>query len=187
MNKKLIAMGISALILMTGCSLENEKTVEVSDNLKEIQVEAEAKNELEVNDGEIKKDVLLSSIEMLGLDDEKSKEYFDGGQENHTSDGKFFIGRIYNIEIFGIKTQLSTVYDNDEIINSVIINLGEEERDNVLSKMIDQLGKPDEINDTPSESGSTYHMWNVDGKLVYLYKGYGTLDIQLILPDDLKK
>lgn len=179
MNKKLIAMGISALILITGCSIGNEKTVEVNNSSKEIQLETE----VEMNEKDTKENVLLTSIEILGLDDEKSKEYFNGGEENRTSDGTILIGRIYEVELFEIKTQLSTMYDNDGIINSIIINLGEEERDPILSKMIDLLGEADEINDEPSESGSTYHMWNKDGKLLYLYEGYGTLDIQLILPD----
>lgn len=49
-------------------------------------------------------------------------------------------------------------------------------------RMIRFLSEPSEKSDVTSEGGYTHVMWTVDGKLIYLYQGYGTVDLQFILP-----
>ena len=131
----------------------------------------------------LKENFLSTAIHLLGETHEASSAYFENSEEIYSADGTFLIGRSYPVTAFGIQTTLYTSIDTNNVINSITVHLGENNFDELKKEIIKALGEPSENNDIPSEAGFTNATWFMDGKYIHLYKGYGTVDLQLILPD----
>lgn len=189
MNKKLLALALSIALIGTGCAGQNNNNQASDENTStETGTVVIDSNETQIEDSEASeeagsKDVLDIATDMLGMTSEESAKQLDGGEDLYSADGEFFIGREYKVSALGIDTVLFTSFRDDGVINSISMHLGEDNFEDMKAQLVEKLGQPSEVNDTPSEAGYTNIMWDLDGKLMYLYKGYGTVDLQLILPD----
>jgi len=167
------------MILATGCSNTSEVTAQ-----KELETVSEDTNSIEDSKSQ-NKDIIYTALDLLGKNDKESESFFNGGEKNVSIDGNNLIGRIYEVDAFDDKTTLYTSYRDDGVVNSINFELIEKEVKEYRALIGKLLGNPTEINDIPSKGGSTYAMWNVEGKLIYLYKNYDSISMQLILPDEL--
>lgn len=176
MKRKGLIIGLAVALMMTGCSNTQKadtNTVESSASLENERTVSQMTD----------KEVIDNIFELLGKDDEQSKDFFGGSEVNKTSDGDYLIGRIYNINIFGEETQLFTSYDANGIVNSINFMLADKSVEEYSSAITEVLGQPTEVNDTPTEGGSTYTLWTIGDDLFYLYSGYDVITVQLIRPD----
>lgn len=182
LKKALLITALATSLVLSGCSVQNK---ELADNVPtQDQAASEVDQETSITENAESPNFLSTTISLLGETHEASATYFKSNEILYSADGKYLIGRSYPITAFGIETNLYTAIDTNNIVNSITVHLGEDNFDSIETQIENQLGKPSEVNDVPSETGYTSLMWDVDGKLVYLYKGYGTVDLQLILPAD---
>lgn len=189
MNKKLLALALSVALIGTGCAGQNNNNQASDENASTetgtVVIDSD-ETEMENNDAteEIENnDIIKTATNMLGMTSEESAQILEGGEDLYSANGEFFIGREYKVNALGIDTSLFTSFRDDDVINSISMHLGKDNFEDMKAQLMEKLGQPTEVNDTPSEAGYTNIMWNLDGKLMYLYKGYGTVDLQLILPD----
>lgn len=182
LKNTLLITALTASLVLSGCSMQNQQVpatgVESDSSTSEISKEAV---ETENADSTT---FLTTTIALLGETHEASGTYFESNEVVYSADGNYLIGRRYPVTAFGIQTVLYTSIDSNDIVNSISLHLGEDNFDIIADEMKNQLGSPSQVNDTPSEAGYTNLMWDLEGKLIYLYKGYGTVDLQLILPDN---
>jgi hypothetical protein len=190
-RKFMLVTTLAAVLMSTGCSTDSSQTPASDANAdntpaqtESVVLEDTAQNSTnEQSSPSSKGDFLKTAIQLLGETHEASSAYFENSAENYSADGTFLIGRSYPVTAFGIQTTLYTSIDTDNVINSITVHLGENNFDELKEEMIQQLGEPSENNDIPSEAGFTNVTWILDGKYIHLYKGYSTVDLQLILPD----
>lgn len=176
MKRKGLILGLALALMMTGCSNTQKSDANVVESSTTVESESKAPQMTD-------KEAIDNIFGLLGKDDDKSKEFFGGSEENKTSDGDYLIGRIYNISIFGEDTQLFTSYDAKGIVNSINFMLEGKTVEEYTSAITEILGQPTEVNDTPTEGGSTYTLWTIGDDLFYLYSGYDVITVQLIRPD----
>lgn len=175
----LLTTSLAVSLLVTGCSADKQSVPSETNEASTTQTV-----EIDVAD---EKSFLETTVDLLGQTHENSSHYFQSNEEIFSADGAYLIGRSYPVKAFGIDTTLYTSLDTQNIINSISVHLGEDNFDAMKAEIIEALGNPTENNDVPSEAGFTSTMWDLEGKYIYLYKGYGTVDLQLILPDNQKK
>ena len=183
--KVLLSLSLVLAFVVTGCTAkeENPEILDPNSTSVEKDIEGEKSDEtINESDNQSEKTFLQSSLELLGKNHEESASYFGENEELFSADGVYLIGRSYPVKAFGIDTSLYTSLDTNNIVNSINMHLGEDNFDLMKEEIINELGEPSESNLVPSEAGYTNLMWDIDGKLVYLYKGYNTVDLQLILP-----
>lgn len=176
MKRKGLILGLAVALMMTGCSSTEKPDANAVESSTTVESESNAPQMTD-------KEVIDNTFGLLGKDDEQSKDFFGGSEVNKTSDGEYLIGRIYNINIFGEETQLFTSYDANGVVNSINFMLAGKTVDEYASAITEVLGQPTEINDTPTEGGSTYTLWTIGDDLFYLYSGYDVITVQLIRPD----
>lgn len=190
MKNQMSAILLAGIILLSGCSNTPNTVSQTGENENSQETtETSMSSEAASNDPATNpqaEDILLTAIDLLGTRDEEAQLFFNGGEENQSADGQMLIGRIYDVEAFSEETILYTSYRSDGLVNNIHFDLSQRSIEAYRSDIEKILGAPAEINDTPSESGTTYTMWKVDGKLIYLYKGYDYINVSLILPDDLQ-
>jgi hypothetical protein len=176
LNKYLCTTILTIALLTTGCNTDNQQFPN-ADQTETIAEEPTSQTPLEEDR------FLETSLALLGQTHEDSDAFFESNEELYSADGNYLIGRNYPVVAFGIDTNLYTSLNTEGIINSISVHLGENNFEEMEAALVKELGQATEINDTPSESGATYAKWCVEDFYVYLYKGYGTIDLQLIMPD----
>ncbi|MBN2899006.1 MAG: hypothetical protein JXO44_09560, partial [Clostridia bacterium] len=172
--KVLLTTTLAIALLGTGCSSQPQEVP------SKISIETPSSPIV------IEQSFLDTALDLLGQTHEASNDYFDNGQELLSADGIYRIGRSYPVNAFGIDTTLYTSINSQDMVNSISVHLGEDNFETMKDEITALLGEPSAVSDRPSEAGYTHVMWAVSSKYVYLYKGYGTVDLQLILPDQPK-
>lgn len=122
---------------------------------------------------------LKECFALIGKDDTAAAELLGGGQENIAADGVTKIGRIYSAELFGEEVEIGTLYDENDCVYAVTMQLKNPDA-SVYAKQLEEIyGEAAAADDTPSETGSTWKKWNIDGIELCLYQGYelSTLEI----------
>lgn len=109
---------------------------------------------------------------LLGKDDAAAAVLLGGGKENMAADGVTKIGRIYSVELFGEKVEAGTLYDENNSVYLITMQL-ENPDASVYEKQLEEMyGEPDGASDTPSETGSVWQSWNIGGVCLRLYQEY---------------
>lgn len=129
---------------------------------------------------------LETIAELLGKSDLQAAEVFGGGRENWTEDNSFYIGRVYQVNLFDEEVSVYTSYDEKQLVNSISVWLtnGEgvtmeeyalqwEERLNEFTG-----AKPD-FYDTTSEGGSKTWKWFLGDRAIALNWLDDTLTISM--------
>ncbi len=174
----LLTTTLAIALLGTGCSVDKNEVPPVSNE--------PSSGQIIVSDLKEEKTFLDTALELLSQTHEDSSRFFESSEELLSADGVYVIGRSFPVTAFGIDTTLYASLDANNIVNSISVHLGEDNFDAIKEELVNQLGEATEINDVPSEGGFTSMMWSIEGKYVYLYQGYATVDLQLILPDQVK-
>lgn len=115
---------------------------------------------------EIETATLETIAELLGKSDLQAAEMFGGGKENWTEDRAFYIGRIYQVNLFDKEVSVYTSYDEKQLVNSISVWLvnGESmvmEEDTLrwVERLEEFTGTKPTFYDTASEGGSKNWKW----------------------------
>lgn len=111
--------------------------------------------------------------DMLGKKDEETAELFGGGAENWTEDQLFYIGRIYEVSLFGETYPVYTSCSDGGLVTSVSIwisngetEISEKDAELWADRLSEATGVEGAFNDTISEAGSKNWKWTLDGKSI---------------------
>lgn len=128
---------------------------------------------------------LEQCFQLLGRDDAGAAAFFDGGTENIAGDGETLIGRIYSVDLFGETTQPSTMYDENGLVFMVNISMGNPDAGVYAEQLRELYGEPAEKHGTPSEGGTTWEQWDMDGIQLRLFQDYELATIEITcMPDE---
>lgn len=170
MNKKLFFILILSMLfsVLSGCDKKSSAPAAGS-----------SENKTTSTENEETKAALDECLKLIGKTDKDSASMLGGGKENKSADGSTLIGRIYHSKIFGEEVEIGTLYDDKNEVGTVVMNLSNEDA-SVYAEQLEKIyGKPSEVNDKPSESGSTWKSWNIDGLQVRLYQAYKLSSLEI--------
>lgn len=112
---------------------------------------------------------------LLGMKDKDTEDLLGGGEENWSTDKEFYIGRIYQIDLYNEEYQAYTTCDDQGIVNAVSVWLSNGERTVEESEVslwvqrITEFTKIDPIEGMKytDVKGSSWK-WMTDGKIISL-------------------
>lgn len=190
MKFRKIIMGfilISAMALTAACGLGNngEETAVAPSSEKDIVAEWESEQSLEnesytkENADELLRQTKTAALEtiaeLLGKPDLQAAELFGGGEENWSEDKSFYIGRIYQVNLFDEEVTLYTSCDDKQLVNSVSIWLANGEKEVYEEDVLLWVGRLEEFTgikpdfyDASSEGGSKNWKWFLGDRAVTL-------------------
>lgn len=153
-----------AACLLAGCALpENERSMAEAllTGLKHVETDSTK---------------LQALMELPGKKDSETEELFGGGEENWTEDREFYIGRIYQVELYDEDCSVFTSCSEDGIVESVsiwVINGDREVSDEDTQQWLDRVS---EVMDAEPfceyeavESGARSWKWRQDGMAASMY------------------
>lgn len=115
---------------------------------------------------EIDTATLETIAELLGKSDLQTAEVFGGGKENWTEDKAFYIGRVYQVNLFDQDVSVYTSYDEKQLVNSISIWLVngeevvmEEEVLQWVERLNEFTGTKPSFYEAASEGGSKNWKW----------------------------
>ncbi|MBS5982863.1 MAG: hypothetical protein KIC67_09660 [Clostridium butyricum] len=123
--------------------------------------------------------ILKECINLIGKSDAESAEMLGGGEENIAGDGTTKIGRIYHVELFGETIEVGTLYDENERVMDVIMQLEKGDVDTYANELISLYGEPMSSDDELSEGGATWKTWNVQDATIQLYQQSGLVSLEI--------
>lgn len=129
-------------------------------------VQAEPKEQAEESQSAQLKDVAA----MVGMKDEETADLFGGGEENWTADKSFYIGRNYQVDLYGDTYKVFTTCGEDKTVESVSIwivggerQVTDEEAKEWENRVTDMMGAEPTKDADVSEGGSKNTRWTADG------------------------
>lgn len=127
-------------------------------------------------------EVIGKFLDMLGKTDAETADIMDG-EQNIAEDGTL-IGRIYEVELFDEKVTAGTLYDVEQRVTIVTMQLENPDAGIYEEALTKLLGQPGEQAAAESETGSTWVAWNKDNKEIRLYQSYGIVSLEFQLLSD---
>ena len=194
----LLMAGIAAS-LITGCGGSDdtgtkaeaqtetaENSTEAAQGTEEINGSDEAAEETEAAGADRTAAGLSELSGLLGMKDEDTAGLLGGGKENWTEDKKFYIGRIYEVELEGEDCTVYTTCEDDGTVSSVsvwIVNGDRKVTDEEAAAWADELtvfmGAEPLTSGEISEGGSKNLNWMSNGLAASLYQMEDILTISL--------
>lgn len=169
-----LALGI--VISLTGCTQEQGKAEVKPESavLTEQTVDSEMTEISEENEEQGECSGFLGEIAvLLGMQDSETKDMFGGGKENWTEDRSFYIGRIFQTELYGENCSVYTTCNKEEKVDSVSVKVMNGERpvtEEEIQKWTDRISDETDTefseDDNISEGRNRQRIWRKDGKMV---------------------
>lgn len=131
------------------------------------------------NQPENTEEVIGKFLDMLGKTDAETVDIMEGGQ-NTAEDGTL-IGRTYEVELFDEKVTAGTLYDMEQRVTTVTMQLENPKAGIYMEALSEFLGQPEEQSAAESETGSTWVAWNKDNKEIRLYQSFGIVSLEFQL------
>lgn len=198
MKKWRLFLIVGAALTITGCSPEagkaasgeavetsavgSESQEEASGSVKEEETEPTEKEKRTVQGGNSLEDLAA----LLGMQDSETEDLLGGGEENWTEDHSFYIGRIYQAEMYGETYPVYTTCSSQGIVDSVSLRIvsGErqvtsEEVQEWTERLTEQTGVSPVEDEARSEGGSLQKRWRKDGKVATMDQMEDILTISL--------
>ena len=129
-------------------------------------VQAEPQEQAEESQSAQLKDVAA----MVGMKDEETADLFGGGEENWTADKSFYIGRNYQVDLYGDTYKVFTTCGEDKTVESVSIwivggerQVTDEEAKEWENRVTDIMGAEPTKDAGVSEGGSKNTRWTANG------------------------
>ena len=145
----------------TPAETQGETAAESQEN-----VQAEPQEQAEESQSAQLKDVAA----MVGMKDEETADLFGGGEENWTADKSFYIGRNYQVDLYGDTYKVFTTCGEDKTVESVSIwivggerQVTDEEAKEWENRVTDMMGAEPTKDAGVSEGGSKNTRWTADG------------------------
>lgn len=112
---------------------------------------------------------------LLGKQDPETANLLGGGEENWTEDKSFYIGRIYQVQLFDAQYPVYTGCDENMIVNSVSIwlangerKVSKEEVEQWVQRLTEFAGTEAVYDEISSEAGSKQWKWKLEDKFLSL-------------------
>ena len=129
-------------------------------------VQAEPQEQAEESQSAQLKDVAA----MVGMKEEETADLFGGGEENWTADKSFYIGRNYQVDLYGDTYKVFTTCGEDKTVESFSIwivggerQVTDEEAKEWENRVTDMMGAEPTKDADVSEGGSKNTRWTADG------------------------
>lgn len=168
MKRKYLLLTV-CIICLVGCS--NQSEAELSET-KHTQIEflEQTEKESQIQSVENQTMELKDLMDMVGMKDEDTANLLGGGEENWTDDKSFYIGRKYQIDLYGDIYKVFTTCGKDKIVESVSLWIVDGERQvtdmevQEWEKRITDMMGVQPIQDIGiSEGGSRNSRWMANG------------------------
>ena len=111
----------------------------------------------------------------MGKQDPETANLLGGGEENWTEDKSFYIGRIYQVQLFDAQYPVYTGCDENMIVNSVSIwlangerKVSKEEVEQWVQRLTEFAGTEAVYDEISSEAGSKQWKWKLEDKFLSL-------------------
>lgn len=187
-----IETGTTETIAETEDAPEEESTGSVQETLETTESETESNTEQEQTEtsettagtetaaesetqGDRTEADMDALVSLIGMDDATAAEALGGGEENWTEDKNFFIGRIYEVTLFGEDVSIYTSYDDQEKVNSVSVwivdgsRTAEKEEAETWKQRLDEYTGTEAVFDgVTSEGGSDNWKWKSGNNFITL-------------------
>ena len=112
---------------------------------------------------------------LLEKQDPETANLLGGGEENWTEDKSFYIGRIYQVQLFDAQYPVYTSCDENMIVNSVSIwlangerKVSKEEVEQWVQRLTEFAGTEAVYDEISSEAGSKKWKWKLEDKFLSL-------------------
>lgn len=188
MKKKFVSVFIMSMLLAcaAGCAA-NTPAPEAEEKPVTIREEEQTERDTEpvsvaeqtAGPQDDTKERLEECFALIGQDDAAVAGALDGGKENVAGDGVTKIGRIYAIKLFGEEIEAGTLYDENNCVNLVTMQLKNPDASVYAEQLEEIYGAPDAVDDTPSEAGSTWQSWDIGNVRLRLYQEYGIAALEI--------
>lgn len=187
-----IETGTTETIAETEDAPEEESTGSVQETLETTESETESNTEQEQTEtsettagtetaaesetqGDRTEADMDALVSLIGMDDATAAEALGGGEENWTEDKNFFIGRIYEVTLFGEDVSIYTSYDDQEKVNSVSVwivdgsrTVEKEEAETWKQRLDEYTGTEAVFDGVTSEGGSDNWKWKSGNNFITL-------------------
>lgn len=162
---------IAAMVLLTGCGKQENMSETGTEAETEIQIETEQEQSAEVG----KSEDFSAVANLLGMQDKETETLLGGGTENWTTDHSFYIGRIFQTELYGESCSVYTTCNEQEEVESVSVQIVSGERmvtEDEVNQWAERISDYTEVEPSEkseiSEGGSQQIEWVEDKKIVTL-------------------
>lgn len=88
------------------------------------------------------------------------------------------IGRIYSVKLFGEETEVGSLYDENNCVYTVTMQLKNPDASVYAEQLQKIYGEPI-TDDTPSETGATWKSWNIGDIQLRLYQEYELTSLEI--------
>ena len=170
MKRKYLLLTV-CIICLVGCRNQSETELELSEiTSTQIEFLEQTEKESQIQSVENQTMELKDLMDMVGMKDEDTANLLGGGEENWTDDKSFYIGRKYQIDLYGDIYKVFTTCGKDKIVESVSLWIvdGEQQVTDMevpeWEKRITDIMGVQPIRDTGiSEGGSRNSRWMANG------------------------
>lgn len=182
MKKVKLFLFLLIAVMAIGCGKQTEEPAITSEALtEESAITSEAVTEEpeiiseEIAEEQETQETFEKVAKLLGMQDSETKDMLGGGEENWTEDRSFYIGRIYEANLYGEACSVYTTCNADSIVDSVsvwIVNgsrsVTDEEAQKWETHISEYVGMQSAEEKVGEESGNRQKKWMKDGKIVTL-------------------
>ena len=128
LGKKSLVLVCGLACLLAGCTASERGRTLAEAVLTEVKA---AGMDTEADENESGRELLQAMMKLPGMKDKETAGLFGGGEENWTEDRSFYVGRVYQTELYGGKYKVFTTCgeDPDRTVESVSIWIVNGERE----------------------------------------------------------
>ncbi len=126
--------------------------------------------------------VITKFLDMLGKTDAEAEVIMEG--ERNTAEDGTLIGRTYEVELFGEKVTVGSLFDTEQCVTILTAQFKNTDAEAYVESLTEIFGQPEEQMTADNEGGSYSVAWNVDNKAIQLYQSFELVSLELyLLPD----
>lgn len=178
---KILSLGLSAALLVMVLSACGQSAAQPAESPAQSPVEtaetdaAQPPAVREESPAAVQEAELGELEALIGLSDEEAASCFGTSEENWTEDKSFFIGRIYQVSLYGEPVKLFTTYSDENKVVSVSAwitdgtrEVTEEEAQLWVQRITDYAGAEPSFDNSSSEGGSQNWKWKSENSIIAL-------------------
>ena len=167
LGKKSLVLVCGLACLLAGCTASERGRTLAEAVLTEVKA---AGMDTEADENESGRELLQAMMKLPGMKDKETAGLFGGGEENWTADKSFYIGRNYQVDLYGDTYKVFTTCGEDKTVESVSIwivggerQVTDEEAKEWENRVTDMMGAEPTKDADVSEGGSKNTRWTADG------------------------
>ena len=175
-GRKALVLLCGLTCLLAGCAAPERGKTLADAVLTEVKA---AGVDRETEENEDSRELLKAMMKLPGMKDEETAGLLGGGEENWTEDRSFYIGRIYEVELYGQDCRVFTTCGGgpDRVVESVSIWIVNGEREVTEDETLLWLDRISDVMDLKHiceyesvESGARSWKWRKEGMAASMYR-----------------